>query len=189
MDHLSIKFRTLLMIILTGLFIAFSISCKKKIDVIPKSDFLSYPSMTAKNFETELLDSGKTTLIMRAPLAEQYDNEKEPFTEFRFGLNIDFYNGKEYISGSVSSKYAKYLKNTNLWELKDSVIVINEKKDMLETELLFWDQAKDLIYTDRFVRITNVDKIVMGTGFESDSKLTRQRIRKVSATITFEDEE
>lgn len=164
-------------------------SCKKKIDVIPKSDFLLYPSMTARDFETVLLDSGQTTLIMRSPLAESYDNEKEPFTEFRFGLKVDFYDGKKYISGSVSSKYGKYYKNTNLWELKDSVVVVNEKMDMLETEVLFWDQEKDLIYTDRFVRITNDDQIVMGTGFESDSKLAKRRIKKVSATIYLPDEE
>jgi len=177
---------TLSLIVLLSCFFP---ACKKKIDVIPKSDFLLYPSMTAKNFETVLLDSGQTTLIMRSPLAESYDNEKEPFTEFRFGLKVDFYDGKKYISGSVSSKYGKYFKNTNLWELKDSVVVVNENKDMLETEVLFWDQEKDLIYTDRFVRITNEDQIVMGTGFESDSRLAKRRIKKVSATIYLPDEE
>jgi len=189
MINKPINLNTIILILVMGIIIAIFPSCKKKIDVIPKSDFLSYPSMTAKNFETELLDSGKTTLIMRAPLAEQYDNEKEPYTDFRFGLNVDFYDGKKYISGSVSSKYAKYLKNTNLWELKDSVVVIGENKEMLETELLYWDPEKDLIYTDRFVRITNVDQIVMGTGFESDSKLSKRHIKKPSATIYLKDEE
>lgn len=189
MQNRAFLYRTPSTILIISIIFCISISCKKKIDVIPKSDFLLYPSMTARDFETVLLDSGKTTLIMRSPLAESYDNEKEPFTEFRFGINVDFYDGKKFISGSVSSKYAKYLKNTNLWELKDSVVVIGENKDMLETEVLFWDQEKDLIYTDRFVRITNEDQIVMGTGFESDSKLSKRRIKKVSATIYLPDEE
>lgn len=189
MKKKPIDFNTIKFILVLGILIAIFPSCKKKIDVIPKSDFLLYPSMTAKDFETVLLDSGQTTLIMRSPLAESYDNEKEPYTEFRFGLKVDFYEGKKYISGSVSSKYGKYFKNTNLWELKDSVVVVNENKDMLETEVLFLDLEKDFIYTDRFVRITNEDQIVMGTGFESDSKLAKRRIKKVSATIYLPDEE
>jgi hypothetical protein len=39
------------------------------------------------------------------------------------------------------------------------------------------------------VKITNEDEIVMGTGFESDSRLVKRRIKKVSATIYLKDEE
>ena len=53
----------------------------------------------------------------------------------------------------------------------------------LKLKQLFWDQDKDLIYTDRFVKITNEDQIVMGTGFESDPRLNRRKIKNVSATI------
>ena len=70
-----------------------------------------------------------------------------------------------------------------LWELKDSVVVINQTNDKLETEQLFWDQDKDDIYTDRFVKMTNEDQTVLGSGFESDTKLTKRRIKNVSATI------
>ncbi len=48
----------------------------------------------------------------------------------------------------------------------------------LKPKFLFWDQEKDLIYTDRFVKITNEDQIVMGTGFESDPRLNKRRIKK-----------
>jgi LPS export ABC transporter protein LptC len=100
-----------------------------------------------------------------------------------------FYNGKKEPSGSVTAKYAKYTKATNLWELKDSVVVVNENNDKLETEVLNWNQDKDLIYTDRFVKITNPDQIIQGFGFESDSHLQNRRIKKVSATIYMKDEE
>ena len=49
-------------------------------------------------------------------------------------------------------------------------------------------EPKDLIYSDRFVKITNEDQIVMGTGFESDPRLIRRKIKKVSATIYLKDE-
>jgi hypothetical protein len=69
------------------------------------------------------------------------------------------------------------------------VIVINESGDKLETEVLNWSQEKDLIYTDRYVKITNEDQVIHGFGFESDSHLNNRKIKKVQATIYFNDEE
>jgi LPS export ABC transporter protein LptC len=122
-------------------------------------------------------------------MLEQYDNAGQAYYEFRMGMHVDLYDGKPSPTGSVTSKYAKYTQGSNVWELKDSVVVINENKDKLETEVLYWDQSKDLIYSDRFVKFTNEDQIVMGTGFESDPHLRKRKIKKVSATIYLKDEE
>lgn len=165
------------------------ISCDKSIDFVPKTDLTKIPSGTAKDFETVFSDSGKIQLIMTAPILEQYDNVEVPFTEFNAGIKILFYDGNKESIGSVTSKYARFTESKNLWELRDSVIVVNENDEKLETELLFWNQQKDLIYTDRFVKISTKDQISRGTGFESDSRLNKRRIRKVSATIYLNDEE
>jgi LPS export ABC transporter protein LptC len=98
------------------------------------------------------------------------------------------YDGKETTQAKVTAKYAKCT-NNNLWELRDSVVVINDKNERLETEVLFWNQEKDKIYTDRFVKITSEDQISQGIGFESDSHLTVRRIFKVTAEISVNDEE
>jgi LPS export ABC transporter protein LptC len=164
-------------------------SCEKKNDKIPKSDLLNLPSLSTRDLETVYSDSGKIELILKTPLIEQFNNSDQPYYEFKLGIHVDVFDGKPEPSGSVTSKYAKYTQSTNLWELKDSVVVINENSDKLETEVLFWDQAKDLIYSDRFVRFTNEDQIVMGTGFESDPHLRKRKIKKVSATIYLKDEE
>lgn len=181
-----LKRRSLLITIILAVV---AISCENKLDLIPKSDLLTLPSLTVRDFRTIFTDSGKIQLVLTSPLMEQYDNTEIPYSEFREGIVVKFYEGHEEQEASVTANYAKYTKSDNLWELKDSVIVINEDGDKLETEVLFWDQKKDLIYSDRFVRITNEDQIVMGTGFESDPRLQRRRIRKVSATITLKDEE
>ncbi|HUX95656.1 MAG TPA: LPS export ABC transporter periplasmic protein LptC [Bacteroidales bacterium] len=166
----------------------FLYSCENNKETIPRLDLLSLPSQSVKEFETIYSDSGKIELIMRSPLMEQFDNSGDPYYEFPQGIHVDVFDGQDEPTGSVTSKYAKYTRSANLWELKDSVVVINEKNDMLETEVLYWDQGKDLIYSDRFVRFTNEDQIVMGTGFESDPHLRKRKIRKVSATIYLKDE-
>jgi LPS export ABC transporter protein LptC len=87
----------------------------------------------------------------------------------------------------VTSKYAKNT-NNNLWELRDSVVVINENNEKLETEVLFWNQEKDLIYTDRFVKMTSEDEVMQGIGLETNSHLNPRRILKVTAEIYIKNE-
>jgi LPS export ABC transporter protein LptC len=189
MTNLVLYFRSLSRVLVAITLPLILFSCENKINFIPKSDLLTLPSLTVKQFETVYTDSGKLQLIMTAPLMEQYNNNDVPYYEFKTGIKVVFYEGHKDAVGSVTSKYAKYTKSNSVWELRDSVVVINEGGDKLETEVLFWDQPKDLIYSDRFVKITNADQIVMGTGFESDPKLTKRKIKKVSATIYLKDEQ
>ena len=185
--HSSIISRAFLLVT-TVIFTIIMLSCENKIDLIPKSELLSLPSLTVKNFETIFSDSGLVQLVLSSPLMEQHDNIDSPYSEFRSGIKAVFYDGQIEPVGSVSAKYGKFTNDDKLWVLKDSVVVINESHDMLETEILFWNQEKDLIYTDRFVKITNEDQTIQGFGFESDSHLNNRKIKKVSATIYFNDE-
>jgi LPS export ABC transporter protein LptC len=164
------------------------VSCEKKIGTIEKSDILNLPAITGRDINTVFTDSGLVQLIVSAPLIEKYENGDDPHSEFREGLKAVFYDGKPEPTAYVSSKYARYIDKKKLWELKDSVVAVNEQNYKLETELLFWDQEKDLIYTDRFVKITSEDEIVMGTGFESDARMTVRKIKKVTATIYLTEE-
>lgn len=168
--------------------VALSFSCSKKIDTIKKSEILTLPSVTVKNFRTVFSDSGKIQLIMTSPLMETYNNNDSPYSEFRSGIEVAFYEGHDKPVATAFAKYAKYTDKKKLWELKDSVVVVNETNDKLETEQLFWDQEKDIIYTERFVKITNEDQTVIGTGFESDPRLNRRKIKDVTATIYLRDE-
>ena len=157
--------------------------CDKNIEMIPASAVLSLPSSTGRNYETVFNDSGKIQLVLITPLLEQYENVEEPYLEFREGINVWFHDGNPEPVGSVTAKYAKYIDSKRLWELRDSVVVINEDNEKLETELLFWNQQKDLIYTERFVKFTTEDQVIQGTGFESDSRLTNREIRRISGVI------
>ena len=189
MKNRCVAYKSSRLIALIPLLAILLVACENKDENIPVPDLLSFPSMSVKDFETIYSDSGKTELKMISPLMEQFDNAGQPYYEFRMGIHVDVYEGAKSPSGSVTSKYAKHTKSDNIWELKDSVVVINEQGDKLETEVLFWDQRKDLIYSDRFVKFTNDDQIVMGTGFESDPHLRKRKIKKVSATIYLRDEE
>jgi LPS export ABC transporter protein LptC len=163
-------------------------ACERKVDIIKKTDILSLPTVTVRDFQSVFDDSGKVQLILIAPLMQSYDNSESPYSEFKSGIKVIFFEGHKDTIASVSAKYAKYTNKDKLWELKDSVVVFGETKDKLETEDLFWDQEKDIIYTDRFVKITSEDQIVMGTGLVSDSRLTKRKIKNVQGPIYLRDE-
>jgi LPS export ABC transporter protein LptC len=173
-----LKYNVLLIIV--ALFI---LSCERKMETIKKSDILSLPTMTVKNDTTVYSDSSKLQLIMYSPLIERYPNLKPPYSEFKQGLRVLFFNGQSKPAGSFTSKYAKFLEDKRLWELKDSVVAVNEKNEKLETEELYWDQDKEIIYTDRFVKITYKDEIVLGIGMKSNPRFTIFSIWNVSATF------
>jgi lipopolysaccharide export system protein LptC len=161
-------------------------SCENKIATVPKSELLTLPSLTVKDFKTVMTDSGKIQIIMSSPLLQQYDKADPPYSEFKDGIKVTLFNPHDD-SVRVTSKYAKCT-NNNLWELRDSVVVINAQNEKLETEVLFWNQDKDLIYTDRFVKMTSEDEVIQGIGFESDSHLIKRKILKVTADIYLNDE-
>ncbi|MCX6252865.1 MAG: LPS export ABC transporter periplasmic protein LptC, partial [Bacteroidia bacterium] len=140
----SVKYRTQYLTIALGIIMIMVLSCENKLDSISKFDLFVLPSLTGKDIETVLIDSGRLQLVMYAPRVEQYNNTDLPYSEFRSGIRIVFHEGKQETVGTVTAKYAKYTKSNNLWELKDSVVVVNEGNDKLETEVLYWNQEKDL---------------------------------------------
>jgi LPS export ABC transporter protein LptC len=161
---------------------AFS-SCEKKSEVKDEVVIQDLPALTSENLETVYTDNGKVQLIMRSPLLERYENEQYARNEFPKGITVYFYDGNTAPKGSISSHWARYTEKDKIWELRDSVVAVNEAGAILQTELLFWNQAKENVWSDRFVKITEKDQIIMGTGFESDQKLEKVKIKNYSGTI------
>ena len=164
-------------------------SCEKKPVEVKDIPIKELPSLSGRNIETMYTDSGKVTLIVRAPLIQQFTSKDDPHTLFPEGLTVLFYDKKTTPQASITAHYARYTDKDAQWELRDSVVAVNTEGDILETELLYWSEPKGRVWSDRFVRFTLEDKIIMGTGFESDSRLTNGTIKNVSGTIYFEDEQ
>lgn len=174
-------------VLVAGAAIIFS-SCDNSLEIIPGADVKSLPSLVVRNFETVQTDSGRVQMVMRAPLLERRTIDSETFNEFPQGVEVIFYDGKREQVASVVSQYAKYDEALKLWELRYEVKARNEQNELLETELLYWDEEKELIYTEKFVRITGDERIISGTGFESDTRFSKWEIRNGNAIIYLKDE-
>ena len=89
--------------------------------------------------------------------------------------------------GSIKAKYAKKLEDEMLWEARNEVVIINAEGKKLETELLYWDMKKELIYSDRYVKLSADGQIIEGNnGFHSVQNLNHPVFENISGSIEVE---
>ena len=65
----------------------------------------------------------------------------------------------------------------DIWVAYGNVKIVNLlKQETMETDTLFWDQQKKMIYTHCFVKLTSPDFFAQGFGMESDDRATNAKI-------------
>ena len=166
-------------------------SCKKNdievVNNLTQTD--SLPMQSINNLETTYTDSARKKIQVFAPLVKRYlKKDENDQIVFPKGIRVFFYDGNEEVESWLSSKHAVYYEKEGLWEASDSVVTQNSKGEVLNTELLYWNEKEERIYSPKFVQITTRDEVIFGEGFESDQSFTYWNITKVKGTIYQETE-
>ncbi len=141
------------------------------------------PTVEATNIETLFTDSGEVRFFLKAPKLLRFENEGIAYVEFPEGIQLIKYNEDQEIISSITADYAKQFEKEKKWEAKNNVIATNARGDTLKTEHLIWEEDKELIHTEEFVRIIREDQIITGIGFTSDQSLQNWRIKNPKGTI------
>jgi LPS export ABC transporter protein LptC len=102
-------------------------------------------------------------------------------------LQVRFFNELGEQNSSLVAEYALQMVAKNLWEARGDVVVINSKGEQLNTEKLFWDSRKEIIYSDEFVKITTPEQVIMGEGFTADQNFEEYEINRPTGTINIDD--
>jgi|SRR3972149_6120368 len=164
-------------------------SCENDIDVIKTFATSNVPKQSAQGIETIFTDSGKVQLKVVAPKLDYYQkSEGDTYYEFTEGIKVYFYNDDLTVKSKLTANYAIYYEQKNLWEARNNVVAINENGDILYTELLYWDQEKGKIYTDKLAKVKEKDSEILGEGFEADQNFTSWEFKKVTGIINIEEE-
>ncbi|MHB9055473.1 MAG: LPS export ABC transporter periplasmic protein LptC [Paludibacteraceae bacterium] len=158
--------------------VLFAVSCKKeepeKIGAV--KDRKTLPGLTESKITTVISDSGVTRYRIYTDKMEIYDRSVEPYWEFAKGLHFERFAPNLSINATLNCNFARYYIQKKLWELKGKVRAVNLEGVMFETELLYWDEMKQKIYSDKFIRVTRPTMIISGVGFEADQSLTKWKI-------------
>lgn len=165
------------------------LSCKNDIELINNLTSVSkLPTQSITYIESIYSDSAKIQILVKAPKLDRYGNSDEPYMEFPDGIEVYFYDNNEEVKSQLTAKFAIYHESIELWEARDSVVAVNVEGEVLNTELLFWDEKKRLIYSNTFVKITTANEVLFGEGFEANQDFSDWVIKKPKGTIYLEDE-
>lgn len=138
--------------------------------------------------EVEILysDSARVRLSVTSPELIRKNMDQKPVEIFPKGLKVKFFQNAYQPQTWLEADEATRFTEDKLIVLKGHVKLYNRKKDKLETAELIWDEEKQQIRTEKFVRITQPEKgdTTYGFGFKSDQEFNRFEIkRKFSGKI------
>lgn len=166
------------------------VSCGGKVEsndaLVNKRD--SVPALHVWDVSTIVSDSGITRFKLVTPEWIVYDRAEKPFWHFPKGVHFERFNENLEVFAYVDADSAIYYTETDFWELIGNVEFKNMDGEQFETELLYIDQKRDRIYTDRNITITQSDKIINGVGFESNRRLTQYTVLNPTGIIPFDDD-
>ncbi len=160
------------------LFSASSCSGKKKElgNAITERD--SLPVMDTRNVTTLISDSGVTRYRILTDEWLVFDRKDPPYWAFEKGIYLEKFDSVFNVEASIKSDTAYYYSREELWKLIGNVDIHNVQGEQFTTELLYWDQRKEKIYSDKFIRIVQPDRIITGYGFDSNQQMTIYTILK-----------
>ncbi|CUU10234.1 LPS export ABC transporter protein LptC [Candidatus Kryptobacter tengchongensis] len=177
---MKIKF----IILLTTVFLF--ISCEEKLKPsIVQLPHQQIPSQESWNATIIFSDSGKVRAVLKANHIMVF--QTQDVTILNQGFRVDFYdeNGKHtsYLiadSGRVNEK-------TKNLEAYGNIIAVSDEGTKVETSRLFWDNERNKIRSDAFVKVTSPNEVLQGYGFEADQDLKNYVVYKVSGQARVEE--
>ncbi|WP_237038199.1 LPS export ABC transporter periplasmic protein LptC [Phocaeicola faecalis] len=149
----------------------------------------SLPTMRTLGVTTLISDSGITRYKIITEEWEIYDKKNPPYWAFEKGVYLEKFDSLFHIDASIKADTAYYYEKKKLWELRSNVHIRNLQGDKFDTQLLFWDEAKEQIYSDKPIHIEQADKSIINGqyGFKSNQQLTEYEIYNSGGEFVVED--
>lgn len=165
-------------------------SCENDLEVVQSfDDPVKVPDLTTENVETLYFDSARLTARVKSPLMMKFSQTKEPYMEFPHGIHVLLYDSLKNVKAEVKSKYAIYNERQKIWEARKDVVVISTDGKKLNTEQLFWDQNKKIIYSNKFCRVTTPNASLTGNKFTANEDFTNYELTEVQGPLKVKEDE
>jgi LPS export ABC transporter protein LptC len=159
-------------------------SCKNDEGEINRiTKLTNQPTETVKGLEVLYSDSGYVKVKVTAPVMYRYFDQN-PHTVMPKGVTMFFYDAKQNVISTLTSKYAVRDELKKTMEARNDVVVKNQKGEQLNTEKLVWSEVTGKFSSDAFVKIITASQVIMGEGFEANNDFTRYSIKHPKGSIT-----
>jgi len=167
-------------VLLWVLLVGISAGCEEKIKptVLPGISSETIPRQESWNSTVTLTDSGRVRAMIHAGYIRVYGEMNA--TLLSEGIQVRFFNEKGEHTSTLTAKEGKVDDRSNDLEASGDVKVVSTESTILETSHLFWDNAKQLVHTQEYVKITSPREKIQGRGLEADQHLQNYRIFHVT---------
>ena len=161
--------------IATATAVAFVVySCKGKLGKTEAKSLDEAPMQTVDGMFVVHSENGKIQMRMEADVMERYQKDSVSYELFPAGFSVLAYTEEGLLETHIVSDQAKHLKfedGRESWEAYGNVVVKNLiKKEVMETDTLYWDQKNEKIYTHCYVKMHSPSGFMQGYGMESDQR-------------------
>jgi len=151
----------------------------------------SLPMMTTYGVETYVSDSGITRYKVVTEKWEIYDKKNPSYWSFEKGVYLEKWDTLFNVDASIKADTAYYWDKKGLWKLIGNVHIENVIGDKFDTELLYWDEKAQKVYSDKYIEIVQPrrERTIFGYGFESNQQMTKYAITNISGILYFDETE
>ncbi|MFC2117912.1 LPS export ABC transporter periplasmic protein LptC [Bacteroidota bacterium] len=169
-------------IIISVMLIVVIFSCENNINEVKAvANWNERPVMSATDITILYSDSGfvKARIISPKLLEFEQTEDKEATSIFPNGMIVFFYDKQGILETKMSSGYAIYNKKSEIYEARNNVEVNNYlKNEIFNTEQMFWDRKKEIVYSDKFIRIKKGKDVTYGeNGFTANQNFSSYTIK------------
>ena len=145
--------------------------------------------MSTYGVSTLISDSGRISYKIDAEEWFIFDKRQPPYWAFEKGVYLEKYDHDLNIEATIKCDTAYYYSEQKLWKLIGNVDIRNPKDERFFTDLMYWDQEKELIYSDAYIKIEQEDQVTEGIGFSSNQSMTVWEIKNTKGIYAIKEEE
>jgi LPS export ABC transporter protein LptC len=182
MRHNEQKRTYALRAIVFGLVLLAVAGCEEKIKpaALGGLSSASMPSQESWTTTVTFSDTGVVKAILKAGHLSMYEDSRTTLLDS--GVHVDFFDEFGKHSSVLTSRSGSVDEATNNLTAVGNVVVISDSGVVVKTEKMKWDNARQRILSDEFVRITSPKEQLQGRGFESDQNLRNYKIFHVTGS-------
>lgn len=180
-----------MIVIAVGFFLNMTIlpSCKNDVQTVLSLDIAdTLPELTARDIEILYSEKGRVQIKLVSPYLVN-KTEEEPLLLFPEGFTVYFYDSALNVKSTITADYGISYEKKKIMEARHNVVVENiEKGEKLNTEELTWDRGKQLIFSNKFVRLTTGEQVVTGDGLNSKEPFDELFIENPKGSLELKEE-
>lgn len=144
--------------------------------------------MSTYGVSTIISDSGRISYRIDAEEWLIFDRRQPPYWAFEKGVYLEKYDYEMNVEATIKCDTAYYYSEQKLWKLIGNVDIRNPKNERFYTDLMYWNQEEEKIYSDAYIKIEQEEQTTEGIGFSSNQNMTQWEIKNTKGIYTIKEE-